>query len=118
MRVILQIVAILAFYGAGDALAHLSHSPLPGSVVGIGLILLAFRFRLLRPEHLREGALALLGRMLLFFVPAVPAIIDHPEFFGMLGVKLLLVVVCGTLMVMAVTGMVVQMVARQDYGDG
>lgn len=117
MKIILQIAVILAFYGIGEVLARLAHSPLPGSVVGLGMILLAFQFRLLRPEHLREGALALLGRMLLFFVPAVPALIDHPEFASTLGVKLLLIVICGTLLVMGVTGMVVQIVAGQDSRD-
>jgi holin-like protein len=107
----------MIFYGAGEILARLIHAPLPGSVIGLALILLALHLRLLKPAYLRDGAHGLLSRMLLFFVPAVPALITHPEFATMLGVRLMLVVVIGTLLVMGVTGAVVQMVAGMDGAD-
>jgi len=107
----------MIFYGAGEILARLIHAPLPGSVIGLALILLALHLRLLKPAYLRDGAHGLLSRMLLFFVPAVPGLITHPEFATMLGVRLMLVVVIGTLLVMGVTGAVVQMVAGMDGAD-
>lgn len=114
MRKIFQIAAIMVFYGAGEMIARLTHAPLPASVIGLALILLALQLRLIKPTHLREGADGLLGWMLLFFVPAVPVLLDHPEFVGMLGLRLLLIVALGTLLVMGVTGAVVHMVARAD----
>jgi len=117
MRILLQIAVILDFYGLGEGIVRLTHLPLPGSVIGLALILLALHLRLLKPAHLRDGAHGLLSRMLLFFVPAVPAVIEHPEFATMLGVRLMLVVVVGTVLVMGVTGAVVQIVARMGGVD-
>jgi holin-like protein len=113
----LQIIAILAFYGFGEIITHFAHLPLPGSIIGLVLILLALHFRLLKPASLRDGANGLLSRMLLFFVPAVPVLINHREFATKLGVRLMLVVVIGTVLVMGVTGAVVQIAARLDGVD-
>lgn len=114
MRILWQIAIIMAFYGIGEIIARLTHAPLPASVIGLALTLIALHRRWIKPGQLREGAHALLGRMLLFFVPAVPVLIEHREFAGILGVRLLLVVAIGTVLVMAVTGMVVQIVAGAD----
>ncbi|WJS97963.1 CidA/LrgA family protein [Novosphingobium humi] len=114
MRIVWQIALIMAFYGSGAFIARITHAPLPASVIGLGLILLALHRRWIKPAHLRDGAQALLGRMLLFFVPAVPVLIEHREFVSMLGVRLMLAVAIGTVLVMAVTGAVVQMVAGAD----
>jgi len=50
--------------------------------------------------------------MLLFFVPAVLAVLDHREFLGLLGLKLLAVVLGGTLLVMGGTGLTVDLCCR------
>lgn len=114
MRTIWQIALIMAFYGVGEWIARLTHAPLPASVIGLALILIALHRRWIKPAQLRDGAHGLLGRMLLFFVPAVPVLIEHPEFLSMLGLRLMLAVGIGTVLVMAVTGAVVQIVAGAD----
>lgn len=114
MIILIQILIIMSFYGLGETIVRLTRLPLPGSVIGLTLILLALHLRLLKPTYLRQGAHGLLSRMLLFFVPAVPVIIDHPEFASMLGVRLMLVVALGTVLVMGVTAAVVQWVADAD----
>lgn len=114
MKILWQIILIVAFYGVGEIITRLTHAPLPASVIGLALILIALHRRWIKPGQLRDGAQSLLGRMLLFFVPAVPVLIEHREFVGLLGVRLLLVVAVGTVLVMAVTGAVVQMVAGTD----
>lgn len=114
MKAVWQIALIMAFYGLGEVLVRLTHASLPASVIGLALILIALHRRWLRAEQLREGAHGLLGRMLLFFVPAVPVLIDHREFLSMLGVRLMLAVGVGTVLVMTVTGVVVQLMARAD----
>lgn len=117
MKTLLQIAFLLGFYGLGEMVVRLAHIPLPGSVAGLALILGAMQAGWIKAHHLRDGAHALLGRMLLFFVPAVPAVIEHREFVAMLGVKLLAVVLCGTLLVMATTGAVVQWVVARGGRD-
>ena len=93
---LLQIGLLILFSLLGQALVGWSGLPLPGGVIGLGLVLALLASRLLRASNLQRGASLLLGEMLLFFVPAVMSLLDHREFIGLLGLKLLLVIVLGT----------------------
>ena len=86
-----------------------SSAPLPGGVIGLGLVLALLASRLLRASNLRQPAA---GEMLLFFVPAVMSLLDHREFIGLLGLKLLLVIVLGTALVMAGTAITIELCHR------
>jgi holin-like protein len=56
--------------------------------------------------------------MLLFFVPAVLAVMDHREFLGLLGLKILSVILLGTVVVMSVTALVVDLGYRLSEAHG
>jgi len=58
-----------------------------------------------------------LAEMLLFFIPAVPAVLDHQEFLGPLGLKLLAAVLAGTLLVMGGTALTVDLCCRLARRD-
>jgi holin-like protein len=85
---------------------------LPGTILGMGLVLALLASRLMRPESLRRGALVLQDHLMLFFVPPMLALLDHPEFLSLDGLLVLLSVVVGTLAVMAGTGLVVEFCIR------
>jgi len=59
-----------------------------------------------------RGAGWLLAEMLLFFVPAAMIVIQNPQLFGTLGLKLLLVIVVGTVLVMAATALTIDLLFR------
>lgn len=61
---------------------------------------------------MRSSAGWLLAEMLLFFVPAVMAVLDHSEFMGLLGLKIAAVIVAGTVMVMGGTALAVDLCYR------
>ena len=44
--------------------------------------------------------------------PCLPALLDHPEFMGPLGLKILAVIVCGTVTVMVVTALFIELCYR------
>ena len=100
---------MILFSLLGQALVGWSGLPLPGGVIGLGLVLALLASRLLRASNLQRGASLLLGEMLLFFVPAVMSLLDHREFIGLLGLKLLLVIVLGTALVMAGTAITIEL---------
>jgi holin-like protein len=84
----------------------------PGGVIGMALVLALLATRRLRVRNVHRGASWLLGEMLLFFVPAVMSLLDHREFLGMLGVKLLVVILLGTALVMAGTALTIDFCYR------
>ncbi|MCA6217480.1 CidA/LrgA family protein [Ideonella sp. B7] len=109
---LVQIAMLMLAWGLGEALVRLSGLPLPGGIVGMALLLLALTTGWIQLGSLRQGARWFLAEMLLFFVPAVPAVLDHPELFGWLGMKILAVIILGTMTVMAVTSVVVDITLR------
>jgi len=99
----LQILLIIAFWLAGEVLTRGLRLPVPGGVVGMFLLLAVFATGTFRPINLHRGAEWFLAEMLLFFIPAVPAVLNHREFLGWLGLKVLTVILVGTVVVMLVT---------------
>jgi len=102
-----QIGLIVGFWLLGEALARLAHLPVPGSIVGLALLLALLATGRISPMSMRRGAQWFLAEMLLFFVPAVLAVTQHGEFIGLLGLKVLVVILAGTVTVMAVTALTV-----------
>ena len=73
-------LALLACQLAGEALARLAGLPLPGPVLGMGLLLaaLAWRGRDV-PAPLAAVADGLLGNLPLLFVPAAVGIVQYAD---------------------------------------
>jgi holin-like protein len=103
----LQVGVIVAFWLLGEAIVRVSGLPLPGAVVGLGLLFLLVATRRVNESSVRRGAHWFLAEMLLFFVPAVLAVLDYREFAGLTGLKVMFVIIASTVAVMLVTAVVV-----------
>jgi holin-like protein len=109
---------VFAFWLVGEAVVRLSGIPIPGGVVGMLIVLALPSSRRMSIFSMRRGAEWLLAEMLLFFVPAVLAILDHRELFGLLGLKTTIVILVGTVAVMGVTALTVDVCYRWRSGHG
>jgi holin-like protein len=108
----LQVLLILGFWFAGDMVARMTGLPVPGAVLGLFLLLILLGSGKLDIGTVRRGAQLFLTDMLLFFIPAVLAVLDHPELLGTLGVKILAVILASTVVVMLVTAAVIDLCYR------
>jgi holin-like protein len=102
-----QLLLLIAFWLLGEGLVRASHIPIPGAIVGMFLLLSLLMTNKLKVTSVVLGAEWLLTEMLLFFIPAVLVVLKHPEFFGLIGAKLLLTILFGTVIVMASTAFTV-----------
>lgn len=109
---LLQILLLAAIWLAGDTLVRALGLPVPGGVLGMAGLLALLALGWVKPASVRLGAYWLLAEMLLFFVPAVIAVMDHGEFMGALGLKVAFVILVGTLLVMAGTALTVDLLYR------
>ncbi|CAL74775.1 conserved hypothetical protein; putative membrane protein [Bradyrhizobium sp. ORS 278] len=100
------------FWLAGEALARTTGLPLPGGILGMALALALFLAGGLKVASMKRGANWMLAEMLLFFVPAVLALLDHRELFGLLGLKIFAIIVVSTTAVMCVTALTVDLCYR------
>jgi holin-like protein len=116
-----QVGLLFLVWLASEGFVRATHTPVPSGIVGLLIVYLLLFSRKISLRSLRRGADWYLGEMLLFFIPAVPAVTAHPEFFGLLGLKLLAVIFMGTVAVMNVTALTVdlffRMEARRDHRD-
>ena len=120
---LLQIGLIVAFWLVGEALARACALPIPGGVLGMFIVYALLASRKLSLFSVRRGADWFLAEMLLFFIPAVMAVLGHQEMLGWLGVKIVAVIVAGTIVVMMVTALTVDWLClwsanREPVGHG
>jgi len=108
----LQTAGLIAIWFACEAFVRALALPVPGGVLGMALLLVALASGRVRLAWFRRGGSGLLDHMLLFFVPATMALLDHRELFSLTGVKVLAVILVGTLLVMTGTALSVEACIR------
>ncbi|KAA8558470.1 CidA/LrgA family protein [Pseudomonas fluorescens] len=111
-RLLTELVVLLAIYLLGTQLAVWLAWPVPGGVVGLGLLLATFATGLVKPAALQLGAGVLMAEMLLFFIPALMSLLDYGGLLRSEGWRILLVIGLSTLAVMLVTAFTVEWVCR------
>ncbi|MFL1501374.1 CidA/LrgA family protein [Pseudomonas sp. O64] len=111
-RLLIELVVLLAIYFLGTQLAVWLAWPIPGGVVGLGLLLATFATGLVKPAALQLGAGVLMAEMLLFFIPALMSLLDYGGLVRNDGWRILLVIGFSTLSVMLVTAFTVEIVCR------
>lgn len=108
----LQVALYIGLFMASQQLVNWLSLPLPANIVGMLLLLTLIVLRVLPLRWVKAGASWLLAEMLLFFVPAVVAVVNYAELLRVEGWRILLVIVISTLLVMAATSLVVEKVWR------
>ncbi|WP_426133614.1 CidA/LrgA family protein [Pseudomonas sp. PWP3-1b2] len=111
-RLLMELVVLLAIYLLGCQLAAWLAWPIPGGVVGLGMLLAAFASGLVKPAALELGAGVLMAEMLLFFIPALMSLLDYGGLVRTEGWRIMLVIGLSTLSVMLVTAFTVELVCR------
>ena len=111
-RLFVELAVLLGLYLLGCQLAAWLAWPIPGGVIGMALLLLAFAFGWVKPAALQLGAGLLMAEMLLFFIPALMSLLDYGGLLREEGWRILLVIGVSTLMVMLVTAFTVEWVCR------
>lgn len=104
---------LVALWAVCDWLSRHFGLPLPGGILGLILLLAALAFGLVRSDWLRPGVGRLTGHMLLFFIPAMMAPLAHHELFGLIGLKIMAIIVISTTTVMLSTGLIVDACFRR-----
>lgn len=105
---ILQIGVLVAAWAVGEWLVATAGIPLPGGVIAFLVLVSCLYGGAISPRWFSKGASGLLDHLALFFVPAMVALVGRSELVGPLGIKLLLIVLTGTVLVMGGTALIVE----------
>lgn len=102
-----QAILICFMYVMCDFFVQYFTLPVPGGILGLILVLILLMSKRLAVKHISKGAHLLLKEMVLFFIPAVLAVLDHHEFLSILGLKILSVILLSTTAVILITALIV-----------
>ncbi|MFJ7950284.1 CidA/LrgA family holin-like protein [Lysinibacillus sp. NPDC096418] len=114
---ILQIGYLYIILFVGNSIASLLHIPIPGSIIGLGILFLLLQFKIVKLEWIEVGAALLLSELLLFFVPSAIGVIDYDALFGVQGMKVIAVIVGSGIVVMLATGYMAEWFGQKKKGD-
>ena len=116
--VVAQVALIALLWLGADALSTCFLPFVPSSLLGLGLALVFMACGILRRNWLAAGADWLIGEMLLFFVPAVVAIVQYLEIIRSHGLAILVVILLSTVCVMVCTAVAVNIAWRFQLRQG
>ena len=114
LQTVVQIVTLSMIWFLADFLVSTFHIPLPANLTGMLLLLTLVIMRVVKVDWLRKGATWLLAEMLLFFVPAVIAVVNYQELMQQQGLRIMAVLVISTIMVIAITAWTVDKMYRLE----
>ena len=118
MKYVRQFWIILLISAIGEGLHVLIPLPVPASVYGLVIMLIALGTHILKLEQVKEAAEFLIEIMPVMFIPAAAGLIDSWGVLRPLCVPIILITVITTVVVMVVTGRVTQTVIRKDRKKG
>ncbi|QHA92937.1 CidA/LrgA family holin-like protein [Bacillus sp. N1-1] len=114
---LLQIGLLFGFYLVGGYLQTTLTLPVPGSVVGMLILLIGLYLKWIPIRWISQGASALLNHLPLLFVPVTVGIMQHLDFFSGKSLWLVPIVLVSTWIVMGATGLLGQFLANRKEWD-
>lgn len=114
LQVPVQVVLYIALFVLAEYLVTWLHLPLPANLVGMMILLALILCRIIPLQWVRAGARWLLAEMLLFFIPAVVAVVNYAQLLLIDGWRIFTVIALSTLMVLGATAWVVDKVYRYE----
>lgn len=104
---------LVVFLLLGQGL-HQVGSPIPGSVAGLILLLLALCFGIVKLRWVERAARLFLRHMVLLFVPVTVGLMDAGPLLKQSGAALVVSLVVSLLVVLAVTGLLARWLLPYD----
>lgn len=112
MKFIRQFCIILFVTFLGELLHLLIPLPIPASVYGLVLMLLALQSGLVKVEQVKEAAVFLIEIMPVMFIPAGAGLLESWGALQPIWLPVCVITAATTVLVMAVTGRVTQAIIR------
>ena len=108
VKYIFQFARITAFCLTGEVLAVVLPLPIPASVYGLIVLLLALRFGIVKLEQVKDVGLFLTGIFPLLFVPAAAGVMELWAEMGNMLLPIIIAIVPVTVLVLASAGRTTQ----------
>jgi holin-like protein len=109
---------LLLFQLCGEIISRLFDLPIPGNVLGMGLLLIGLMSGLVDVKWIEEAVEVLLSNMALFFVPAGVGVMVYSDLIAAEWLPIIVATVVSTFVVMVVTGVLAQKLEPGETDPG
>ena len=117
MKYIKQLLIIILFSLAGEALASLIPLPVPAAIYGLILLLIALMTGCLKAEAIADTARFGIGIMPILFVAPAVNILENWGVIAPNLVPIVVIMVLSTFIVFIVSGVVTQLLLKKEGND-
>ena len=108
LRIIKQFGIIVGLWIIGEIIHKLLHLVIPGSIIGMILLLFLMQTGVVKEKDIKEVSDFLLGNLAFFFIPAGVGLITLSAILRDSWWKISVIIILSTIVVTAVTGLIVQ----------
>lgn len=116
MKYLKQFTVILGVCLLGEVLRYVLPLPIPASVYGLALMLLALMTGIIKLEQVENAADFLIGIMSPMFIPAAVGLMDQFASLRAILLPFLVINFVGLVVTMGVTGRVTQFLLHREKG--
>lgn len=114
LKILKALLFIFLFLGLGELIYHLFDIPISGNVLGMLLIFIALKLKVIKLETVKPASDQLLKYMVLFFIPYGVGLMSYFDFIQSYWIILSVAAVFSTLMTLYVTALVQQKLENHD----
>lgn len=115
--IIFQVFIIQLFVLIGTAIKTTFSIPIPASMLGLLLLFLGLKCKMIKLEWVELGGNWLLGELLLFFIPSAVGIVNYNEILNWKGVELVFLIALSTITVMGCTAYISEKLYMRKSSD-
>ncbi len=115
MKFVRQLILLLTISIIGEFLNKVLHLPLPGSVLGLLLLLLLLLTGIVKVKQIEDISIFLMEHLAIFFVPAGVGLISVMGVLKSSWMVLLLISIFSSIIVMVTTAHIVQLIRRKKH---
>lgn len=108
IKITLQLLFLYLFYALGSFIQEICHLSIPGSILGLLVLLLLLLIKIIPLKWIEGGASLILLYLPLFFIPATVGIVNHMEIFSDEGLALILITIVSTILTAGFAGTIGQ----------
>lgn len=116
MKYMKEFGIILSVTFLGEVLKYLLPYPIPASVYGLVIMLIALKTNKIQLESVRKTGKFLIEIMPIMFIPAAVGLLNSWETLRPILIPVMIITVISTIVVMVVSGRVTQIVIEHEKG--
>lgn len=114
VKMIIAFLIIFLFLGLGELIVYFIDIPVPGNILGMVLIFVALKLKIIKLETVKPASNILINYMMLFFVPFGVGLLSYFDFIKVHWIILVVAASVSTLMTLYVTAIVQQKLEKND----